>query len=115
MGLMWMLAREVLRMPGTISHTHLWELMRDLYIYRDPEEIEKEEKAAAEKAVMKEELQGGWTALTAKFTAAQPEVAALSEGAGALYAFSAACSSRWSAQSPLKTPLQPSPLRPLSG
>ena len=32
--------------------------MPDFYFYRDPEEIEKEEEAAAEMAVTKEELQG---------------------------------------------------------
>jgi len=43
-GLMWwMLAREVLRFRGTISREHPWEVMPDLYFYRDPEEIEKEE------------------------------------------------------------------------
>ena len=58
-GLMWwMLAREVLLMRGTISREHPWEVMPDLYFYRDPEEIEKEEQAAAEKAVTKEEFQG---------------------------------------------------------
>ncbi|XP_077413641.1 small ribosomal subunit protein uS2 isoform X1 [Vanacampus margaritifer] len=78
-GLMWwMLAREVLRMRGTISREHPWEVMPDLYFYRDPEEIEKEEQAAAEKAVGKEEFQGEWTAPAAEF--AQPEVADWSEG-----------------------------------
>ncbi|KAK7832369.1 hypothetical protein U0070_011817 [Myodes glareolus] len=46
----------------------------------DPEEIEKEEQAAAEKAVTKEEFQGEWTAPAPEFTAAQPEVADRSEG-----------------------------------
>uniref|UniRef100_H0Y1F2 40S ribosomal protein SA n=1 Tax=Otolemur garnettii TaxID=30611 RepID=H0Y1F2_OTOGA len=73
-GLMWwMLAREVLRMSGTISHEHPWEVMPDLYFYRDPEEIEKEEQAAAERAVTKEEFQGEWTAPAPEFTATQPE------------------------------------------
>ena len=76
----WMLAREVLRMRGTISREHPWEVMPDLYFYRDPEEIEKEEQAAAEKAVTKEEFQGEWTAPAPEFTAAQPEVADWSEG-----------------------------------
>ncbi|KAH0627215.1 hypothetical protein JD844_002704 [Phrynosoma platyrhinos] len=81
-GLMWwMLAREVLRMRGTISREHPWEVMPDLYFYRDPEEIEKEEQAAAEKAVTKEEFQGEWTAPAPEFTAPpQPEVADWSEG-----------------------------------
>lgn len=42
-GLMWwMLAREVLRMRGTISREHPWEVMPDLYFYRDPEEVKDE-------------------------------------------------------------------------
>ncbi|XP_054408914.1 small ribosomal subunit protein uS2-like [Pongo abelii] len=76
----WMLAREVLRMRGTISREHPWEVMPDLYFYRDPEEIEKEEQAAAEKAVTKEEFQGEWTAPAPEFTATQAEVADWSEG-----------------------------------
>ncbi|MBZ3887821.1 40S ribosomal protein SA [Sciurus carolinensis] len=71
----WMLAREVLRMPGAISHAHPWEVMPELYFYRDPEEVEKEEQAAAEKAVTKEEFQSEWTAPAPEFTASQPEVA----------------------------------------
>ncbi|TUX18776.1 40S ribosomal protein SA [Bagarius yarrelli] len=78
-GLMWwMLAREVLRMRGTISREHPWEVMPDLYFYRDPEEIEKEEQAAAEKAVGKEEFQGEWSAPVADI--AQLEVPDWSEG-----------------------------------
>ncbi|XP_060588253.1 small ribosomal subunit protein uS2-like [Ruditapes philippinarum] len=55
-GLMWwLLAREVLRLRGTISREHPWDVMVDLYFYRDPEEAEKEEQTAiAEKAVAKE-------------------------------------------------------------
>uniref|UniRef100_A0A4X2LJP4 40S ribosomal protein SA n=1 Tax=Vombatus ursinus TaxID=29139 RepID=A0A4X2LJP4_VOMUR len=46
----------------------------------DPEEIEKEEQAAAEKAVTKEEFQGEWTAPALEFAATQPKVADWSEG-----------------------------------
>ncbi|MEJ1275738.1 maestro heat-like repeat family member 2B [Cricetulus griseus] len=73
-------AQEVFRMCGTISREHPWEVMPDLYFYRDPEEIEEEEQAAAGKAVTKEEFQGEWTALAPEFTAAQPVVADWSEG-----------------------------------
>jgi small subunit ribosomal protein SAe len=39
-GLMWwMLAREVLRLRGTISRDLLWEVMPDLYFFREPEEV----------------------------------------------------------------------------
>ncbi|XP_077490514.1 small ribosomal subunit protein uS2-like isoform X2 [Amblyomma americanum] len=45
-GLMWwMLTREVLRMRGTILRDIPWEIMVDLFFYRDPEEAEKEEQA----------------------------------------------------------------------
>lgn len=59
MGLMWwMLAQDVLHMHGTISCEHPCEVMPDLYFYRDPEEIAKEEQAAAEKLVTMEGFQG---------------------------------------------------------
>ena len=90
-GLMsWMLSWEVLHMHGTISREHPREVMPDLYFYRDPEEMEKEEWATAEKAVTKEEFQGGWTAPAPELPAAQPEDVDWSEGTGALHVYSAA-------------------------
>merc|ERR1719191_2093691 len=49
--LYWMLAREVLRMRGSISRQS-WDVVVDLFFYRDPEEAEKqlEEAQAAEAA-----------------------------------------------------------------
>ncbi|XP_075833983.1 small ribosomal subunit protein uS2-like [Microtus pennsylvanicus] len=76
----WMLAREVFRVRSTISHEHSWEVMPGLYFYRDPEETKKEEQAAAEKAVTKEEFQGEGTTPAPEFTGAHPEWGRLSEG-----------------------------------
>lgn len=48
-GLVWyLLCREVLRLQGKISRDN-WDVLPDLFFYRDPEEIEREaaEKAAA--------------------------------------------------------------------
>jgi len=47
--LYWLLAREVLRMRALISRTQPWGIQVDLFVYRDPEQAEKEAKEAAEK------------------------------------------------------------------
>jgi small subunit ribosomal protein SAe len=48
-GLMfWFLSREVLRLRGNISRELPWDVMPDLFFFRDPEEVEKEEQARQE-------------------------------------------------------------------
>lgn len=48
--LYWMLAREVLRLRGTLQRTQKWNVMVDMFFYRDPEEqAEKEQEVPAVK------------------------------------------------------------------
>jgi small subunit ribosomal protein SAe len=54
----WLLAREVLRLRGTIPRTSDgWNVMVDMFFYRDPEEVEKQqqEDADAKKAAAGED------------------------------------------------------------
>jgi small subunit ribosomal protein SAe len=52
-GLMWwLLAREVLRLRGEIPREQKWDVVVDLFFYREPEEAEKEEAAAKELPVL---------------------------------------------------------------
>lgn len=44
--LWWLLAREVLRLRGTIKRDVDWEVKVDLFFYREPEETEKDEVKA---------------------------------------------------------------------
>lgn len=46
--LWWLLAREVLRLRGIIPRETKWDVVVDLFFYREPEEAEKEEQAAKE-------------------------------------------------------------------
>ncbi|KAJ2742599.1 structural constituent of ribosome [Coemansia sp. BCRC 34301] len=45
----WLLAREVLRLRGTLARDEAWNVMVDMFFYRDPEEVEKDLEAAGEK------------------------------------------------------------------
>merc|ERR1712117_935212 len=56
-GLMWwFLAREVLRLRGMISRDTQWDVMPDLFFYRDPEAEDKEERERADAAESKLEI-----------------------------------------------------------
>lgn len=53
----WMLAREVLRLRGTIASREAdWDVMVDLYFYRDPESEENKEIEAEAKALGADEV-----------------------------------------------------------
>jgi len=83
-GLMWwFLAREVLRLRGSISREFPWDVMPDLFFWRDPEEAEKEEddrraavQAAAEaaraEAIKNPKVDEEWGGPVGEFT---PDVA----------------------------------------
>lgn len=57
----WMLAREVLRLRGTVPRTpDGWNVMVDMFFYRDPEEVERQQQEEAQaKLAPTEEAQGG--------------------------------------------------------
>ncbi|XP_076885757.1 small ribosomal subunit protein uS2-like isoform X2 [Bidens hawaiensis] len=45
--LFWLLARMVLQMRGVVNQGHKWDVMVDLFFYREPEEAKEEEDEAA--------------------------------------------------------------------
>jgi len=80
-GLMWwLLAREVLRLRGTIPRTSDgWNVMVDMFFYRDPEEVEKQqqEEAAAKAAAVGVEAEA---AVTDWDTTAAPAAGGINPG-----------------------------------
>mmetsp|Transcript_9902 Transcript_9902/g.23130 ORF Transcript_9902/g.23130 Transcript_9902/m.23130 type:complete len:295 (-) Transcript_9902:85-969(-) len=62
--LYWLLAREVLRLRSVINRSQPWDIMVDMFFYRDPEEAEKEAEAMEEAKVIE--------APPADFTAGAP-------------------------------------------
>lgn len=61
----WMLAREVLRMRGQMVRSTPWSVMVDLFMFRDPEEVEKQ---AQEQAQAKSDSAYATTAETTETT-----------------------------------------------
>jgi len=60
----WMLAREVLRLRDTVPRDREWDVLVDMFIYREPEEAEKQ--AAPEEGWEKGGYTaGGWPSATA--------------------------------------------------
>jgi len=88
-GLMyWMLAREVLRLRGKLSHAQAWPVMVDLFFFRDPDD-EKQEEGVVTAEVHPEQTEEGPFELAGvgQPTWEQPPVAeAWSGGVGADWA-----------------------------
>jgi len=79
----WLLAREVLRLRGTISRQTPWNVMVDMFFYRDPEQTEKDES-------QREEI-GGWE------EPALPGETSQWEGAGATASWEQPSNTEWGA------------------
>lgn len=75
-GLMWwFLAREMLQLRGTIDRRVPWEIMPDLYFYRDPEDVEREEEEAAKAATAEAPVATGYEQWDQAGATAAPEEA----------------------------------------
>lgn len=83
----WLLAREVLRLRGTIPRgPEGWNVMVDMFFYRDPDEIEKQQqeeaqaKAAANITAEVPEVVGEWDATAGNTISINPALAATDGG-----------------------------------
>jgi small subunit ribosomal protein SAe len=79
----WMLAREVLRLRGRLDRRQPWDVMVDMFFYRDPEEQEKDAEAMGEQAGETGEA-GAWEATEARDwdASALPESSEVADLAG---------------------------------
>merc|ERR1719336_1010300 len=112
-GLMWyLLAREVLRLRGTISRDVPWDVMVDMYFYRDPEEAEKEEQAALEAKAEAQQPAGEAFAAGYQYNADDDWDAPPAPGAAAAVAAPQGVSEDWNAPAAAAAPAAPAAAAP---
>ncbi|KAJ6761111.1 40S RIBOSOMAL PROTEIN SA [Salix purpurea] len=121
--LFWLLARMVLQMRGTIRPGHKWDVMVDLFFYREPEEVKPEEEEDAVAPVdyaltgpdymggaadswSTPAAEGGWTTEALPIPAAPVAASWTPDQAGAL--------DEWGAPAPAPAPLPPPAQQPAS-
>ncbi|KAH7130135.1 ribosomal protein S2, flavodoxin-like domain-containing protein [Dendryphion nanum] len=95
----WLLAREVLRLRGTLATRETeWDVMTDLYFYRDPEAEENKDSANVEEAKVPGVDEAGAAAVEGGFTN-EWEVSGASAGAfAAASGTGAAAATSWDAE-----------------
>lgn len=75
----WMLAREILRLRGKLPRNQEWDVMVDMFIYREPEELEAEQEEAIDTPAWTEEA-GDWDTANANDWHGSAPVSAPIEG-----------------------------------
>ncbi|KAJ2780338.1 structural constituent of ribosome [Coemansia javaensis] len=92
---LWLLAREVLRIRGTLPRSEPWNVMVDMFFYRSPEDAEKELEAQADKQAEGEAWEG---AANAGESAAAPSAGNWDATEGDWAAEGAAPAADWAAE-----------------